>query len=142
MRLRVCAYPTVYRCIGRQQATHLATRYKTMKRLQLAASLSANTTTADNLGTDSTAASTPARRGSHSTRSTRSAATSANSSSSNTSGNGGSSSRMPPADHFFSTLAGESLVAWFASSDNKLLLNQLRQAGLRCCQEDPGASEV
>jgi hypothetical protein len=36
-------------------------------------------------------------------------------------------------------MAGSSLKAWFASSDNKLLLNQLRQAGITCCQEDPTA---
>jgi NAD-dependent DNA ligase len=39
-------------------------------------------------------------------------------------------------------MAGASLRAWFASSDNKLLLNQLRQAGIRCCQEDPAAADV
>jgi NAD-dependent DNA ligase len=36
---------------------------------------------------------------------------------------------------------GASLREWFASSDNKLLLNQLRQAGIQCCQEDPTAAD-
>ena len=38
--------------------------------------------------------------------------------------------------------AHDSLKAWFTSSDNKLLLNQLRLAGLRCCQEDPAAGQM
>lgn len=45
-------------------------------------------------------------------------------------------------DPFLHTLAGQSLKAWFTSSDNKLLLNQLRQAGLKCCQEDPAAADI
>jgi NAD-dependent DNA ligase len=37
---------------------------------------------------------------------------------------------------------GASLAAWFAAADSKLLLNELRQAGLACCQEDPSAADV
>jgi NAD-dependent DNA ligase len=92
--------------IGKQQAAHLATRYKTMKRLQLAISSTGN--------------------------------------SSSISSSGGSSdpffdTMAGSSDPFFDTMAGSSLKAWFASSDNKLLLNQLRQAGITCCQEDPTA---
>jgi NAD-dependent DNA ligase len=81
--------------IGKNQATHLAARYKTMKHLQLAVS-------------------SPLDPHSSST----------------------------PDDPFLQTLAGSSLRAWFANSDNKLLLNQLRQAGICCCQEDPAAADV
>jgi NAD-dependent DNA ligase len=82
--------------IGKNQAAHLAARYKTMKRLQLAVSSPSD----------------------HHNSSTT------------------------PADPFLQTLAGNSLRDWFANSDNKLLLNQLRQAGIRCCQEDPAAADV
>lgn len=98
-RVLRCLVPTLLhvlsRHIGRQQAAHLAARYQTMKRLQLAASQSDTKRPCDD-----------------------------------------------EPDSFFSTLAGQTLKAWFTSSDNKLLLNQLRLAGLACCQEDPAAAEV
>lgn len=53
-----------------------------------------------------------------------------------------SQSNSSSSDSFLHTLAGQSLKAWFTSSDNKLLLNQLRQAGLKCCQEDPAAGDI
>jgi hypothetical protein len=37
---------------------------------------------------------------------------------------------------------GASLAAWFADAHNKLLLNELRDAGIAVCQEDPAAADV
>jgi hypothetical protein len=36
---------------------------------------------------------------------------------------------------------GASLAAWFADAHNKLLLNELREAGIAVCQEDPAAAD-
>ncbi|WIA35136.1 hypothetical protein OEZ86_003615 [Tetradesmus obliquus] len=86
--------------VGERQAANLATKYKTMKRLQLAANGSAP---------------------------------SSSSSSSNT---------AAAADPEISGVLGASLAAWFADAHNKLLLNELRQAGVAVCQEDPAAAEL
>jgi hypothetical protein len=37
---------------------------------------------------------------------------------------------------------GASLAAWFADAHHKLLLNELRDAGIAVCQEDPQAADV
>jgi NAD-dependent DNA ligase len=115
------------RMIGKQQASHLAARYKTMKHLQLAINSYDLSFSSSSMGI----------RGSSSSSKGGSSSSGKGGSSSSSSGVAGGAASLDP---FFTTEAGKSLRAWFSSSDNKLLLNQLRQAGIRCCQEDPEAA--
>lgn len=61
------------------------------------------------------------------------------SSNSSTSSTDGSSSSGDPE---ISGQMGASLALWFADADNKLLLNELRDAGVQVCQEDSAAAEA
>jgi NAD-dependent DNA ligase len=132
----------VCRDVGERQAANLAAKYKTMKRLQLAANNTA-VAAATAASTSSAAASSSSSTVTSSRRSRRSAvSTASNEPSDNASTAVAAAANVATSDPEISGQMGASLAAWFADAHNKLLLNELREAGVEVCQEDPQAADV
>jgi NAD-dependent DNA ligase len=148
--LQLLALVLLHSDVGERQAANLAAKYKTMKRLQLAANgtafaaaaASAAATAAPPLDpstiTNSSSSVTASRRRRRTTNSTSSSTTL----DSSTTAAAAAAAEAPEPDPEISGQMGASLAAWFADAHNKLLLNELRDAGIAVCQEDPAAADV
>jgi hypothetical protein len=118
-----------------------------MKRLQLAANSTAAAAAAAASAAAAIAAAAAAAASSNSTSSTRrrsktAGSTTSSSPSSSSSSSSGDTAISAAVDPEISGQMGASLAAWFADAHNKLLLNELRDAGVAVCQEDPEAADV
>jgi NAD-dependent DNA ligase len=141
----VATLPTAYRpairAVGARQAARLASTYQSVKALQLAANAFAESmVTAQGVrgeGEEDSAAPGEAAAVPHRRRRRRSTATADADAAARVTGEKAVAAAAQPGG--LSGVLGANLAAWFSHADSKLLLNELRQAGVAAVQEDPAA---